>query len=668
MRRADTLPLIAAAPVLALLGWWAFAGGGYAPTVWYPGALALLGLMVVLTMSGALSLPRRRPLAIALAALSAYTAWSYLSIIWAGSPGDAVEGSHRTLLYLLAFTTMALVRWTRAALMIAVGVWIGIVTAAAVVTTLSLGGEGSLDLIIDARLSEPMGYMNADPALWTMAALPAIYLGSRRETPLIVRPLLIAAAALLIQLSVLSQSRGWLFTLPVVLGLAMLIVPGRLRAAIFALPVAAAAAFSARDLLEPYDVGGSELLSEVAVPLREALAAAASSAWAGAGIALLAAALLVAVDRFAPVPKRVRGAVRPLSAIVLAVAVLGAAAATVTLTDGHPIERLQEGWADFKDFDNGNGPGTARFSELGSTRYDFWRVSTDLWREHPLLGVGQDNFAEDYVQRRQTSREETRWAHSLQLRLLTHTGLVGLLLMLTAGVAIALAAGVHQRGRAGRPAAMLALLPGVYWLVHGSLDWLWEYPVLSTAAFALAGAAAGLGTRLSRYAGEPRPAPLTTRTRALVGVPAALLAVTVAGWLATAFLAERNLTLGRQGFSADRELGLDRFARARALNPFGAEAALLEGLAAARLGQPDRARLALREAITRSPNDWFAPFELALMPGQPDARALLRRAQVLNPREPLIPLAMRRLETANPLTQADAARFLRARVTKRFGA
>ena len=39
--------------------------------------------------------------------LAAYTALSFLSILWAGVPGDAWEGANRTLLYLLVFALFA---------------------------------------------------------------------------------------------------------------------------------------------------------------------------------------------------------------------------------------------------------------------------------------------------------------------------------------------------------------------------------------------------------------------------------------------------------------------------------------------------------------------------------------------------------------------------------
>ena len=47
------------------------------------------------------------PVRVAVLCLAAYTALSFLSILWAGVPGDAWEGANRTLLYLLVFALFA---------------------------------------------------------------------------------------------------------------------------------------------------------------------------------------------------------------------------------------------------------------------------------------------------------------------------------------------------------------------------------------------------------------------------------------------------------------------------------------------------------------------------------------------------------------------------------
>ena len=70
--------------------------------------LALLGMALALVGLRAAEIPT--PVLVALACLAAYTALSFLSILWAAVPGDAWEGADRTLLYLCVFTLFALWR------------------------------------------------------------------------------------------------------------------------------------------------------------------------------------------------------------------------------------------------------------------------------------------------------------------------------------------------------------------------------------------------------------------------------------------------------------------------------------------------------------------------------------------------------------------------------
>ncbi len=60
---------------------------------------------------------------VALGCLAAFTALSYLSILWAGAPGDAWEGANRTLLYLLVFALFAGWRQQPLTAAILLGAW-----------------------------------------------------------------------------------------------------------------------------------------------------------------------------------------------------------------------------------------------------------------------------------------------------------------------------------------------------------------------------------------------------------------------------------------------------------------------------------------------------------------------------------------------------------------
>jgi O-antigen ligase len=148
----------------------------------------------------------------------------------------------------------------------------------------------------------------------------------------------------------------------------------------------------------------------------------------------------------------------------------------------------------------------------GGNRRDFWRVAWSSFRDHPLQGVGVDNFAVDYLRERH-STEQPLYPHSVVLRLFSQTGLVGAALALGfLGVALAAAAPALRRS-GGRSAGAAAGAMVAYWLLHGAFDWFWEIPGLTAPVLAALGIAAALG--------RP-PVPAARRMRAaLVASPAA---------------------------------------------------------------------------------------------------------------------------------------------------
>src|ERR1051325_2322491 len=78
-----TLPCLGA---LVVFTWWAASEGGYPVTVWYPGGLLLLGMLAA-AVAGLRGRVARipAPVRLAIVLFAGYTAWSYLSILWADS-------------------------------------------------------------------------------------------------------------------------------------------------------------------------------------------------------------------------------------------------------------------------------------------------------------------------------------------------------------------------------------------------------------------------------------------------------------------------------------------------------------------------------------------------------------------------------------------------------
>src|SRR5271166_1487579 len=172
-----TVPALAA---LALFVVWATDQAGYPLTHWAPGGvivLALLGLAIGIVGVRAADVPL--PVRIALGCLAGYTALSFLSILWAGVPGDAWEGANRTLLYLLVFALFATWRQqplSAAALLVC---WTLALAGIALYTALHLDASASAGLaglLPGGRLVFPSGYANANAAEFLMAFWPALLL------------------------------------------------------------------------------------------------------------------------------------------------------------------------------------------------------------------------------------------------------------------------------------------------------------------------------------------------------------------------------------------------------------------------------------------------------------------------------------------------------------
>ncbi|MDW5598861.1 O-antigen ligase family protein, partial [Conexibacter stalactiti] len=500
--RTGGIVLVPTLPVVALFVYWGAHEGGYLPTTWAPSALVVLGLLVACVIGlGRDRLRLSRAAAIALAALAAYTAWSYLSIAWADSPGDALWGSDRTLLYLLLFALFALLPWRDWTAQTVLLLFAAGVGALAVVTLARLGDAAAVpEMFSDGRLTAPVGYVNGAAALFTTAALVLVALASRRELPWWLRGALLAMATAGLDAAVLSESRGWLFSLPVVALLTLLLMPGRVRLALWSLPPLAGALLALPALLDVFERSdAAATIAAERVALSDAAAHAAATALPLCFAVLVLGTLLALADRRVAVPRGVaRGADRAGAGLALAAVIAGIVIGLVA-TDGRPDRAIADYWDRSSSYQQ-SAPGTSRFGAVGSNRPDFWRVSLDAFEQHPVGGLGQDNWARFYLLHRRSS-EQPRWTHSLQLRLLAHTGIVGTLLFATFLVA-ALAAALRGRRRMAQQLAAvtaIALLPLVVWFVHGSIDWFWEIPALSGPAFAFA----GLATALAR----PRPTP-----------------------------------------------------------------------------------------------------------------------------------------------------------------
>jgi hypothetical protein len=619
--RAGALPFGLAA--VAVFLWWASDEGGYAPTAWYPGAIVFLALLVGVAISPPAPTSVGRWGARAIAFLAAFTAWSFLSILWAGVKGDAWDGANRTLLYLTVYATFALLCWRARDAAIVVGLF---ALGTAAIGAAAFAAEGT-SAFIDGRLTAPTGYANASAALFLVALWPAVTLAARPEVHWAARTVLLAAGGVLLQLAVLAQSRASMVAGTIAFLVYVLVSHERLRDLLVLLPVAAVTLVSLGPLLDVF-ASSTEAELENAVA-RQQLALAFST-----GALLAIGALVGFMDRPGRIGTRARllaGRRRTVVAVVAAggiLVALVAAAGVTSLTAGPGREGESTGAV--------SGLGSSRFGGgLETGRYDLWRVAAGAVAHHPLLGVGADNFAVDFARERRT-REEPLYPHSLILRSFSQTGLVGGALFL-GFVGAALVAALRRRRRSDALAnavASASVVSAVYWLVHGSIDWLWEIPALGASALALLGLAYGLR--------QPRPDRpfLTPRRSALALAAAGVLFAAGVGSYALPGLAALEIERAVQAWPESPDRAFSRLERARGLNPLSERPDVVAGTLAQRAGQPERARVAFQRVLERNPYEWYAHLQLALLDAadgrREQALAHLARARWLNPLEPAL--------------------------------
>lgn len=640
-------PVLLGTVLLVVLG---AAEGGIEPTVWRPFALVFLALLAVALVA----LPRPRPpraAVVAAVGLAAYAAWCFLSIAWADSQGPAVEGAGRALMYAIVFALFALwpLRGSAPAL-VAGTVGLGI-AAIGLVELLRVGAAADpTAFMFRGRVSEPVGYANANAAFWMVGLVPCLLLSVRREVPALLRGVLLGSAGLLAGLALLGQSRAWLIALPVVVLVAIAITPGRGRL-IVAIGVLGLGVLAMLDpVLAVYEASGPG--SDVAGPIDDAVRAIVFTA---VGLTLFGA-VVAAFDSVVKVSDRVARDANTVVVGLLAFSlVVGALAIGVR---ENPVDRVQEAWNELKagDPSPSASSGESRLTQdLSSNRYDFWSVAWTNFEREPLIGVGADNFQQDYQQHGDSS-EAPRYPHSLQMSVLSETGLIGALLLFGAFAAALFAAAPGLRasngwGAAGSSAGVLIF---TYLVTHGSVDWLWEFPALGGIGVAMLGVAVAARPRTGP-ADAPRPSSTVARGLAIAG---ALVAVVL---LVPPWLSEREIERSLKS-DASFEARLDRLDRAATLNPFSGRPDLAAGSIA--IYEDDLAIAAehFEAALENDPRSAYAALMSAAIESERGRQALARRfmarAVNANPNNDVTVRMARRLRRGGQLDAREVAREL----------
>jgi len=656
MARRSLLAVFALLPG-ALVVYLAFNAGGY-----FPNTQGLVTIVLLLALAGWIGFADEPfdglgPLfALAAGAFAAFAAWTLLSGAWSDSTARALLEFNRALLYLAALALFGLAirqRWQLQLLVWGLAAGIVVVSAVALTTRVLPNVWPISPNLANDRLSYPITYWNALGLLASVGVIFCLQMTTRARGPALTRILGAAAIPLLATTVYFTFSRGAILAggIGIVAYLALARPRGTLSGLVATVPATAVAVVVAyhADLLAT-----EHPTTAAAVSQGHRVAWVLGACVVGAGVVRLA---LLSLDSRLARPRRL---VAPGTALAAAGGTLAVAVA-VALALGAP------GWAS-RQYDRftSDAPvseGTPASSDLrqrltsvsSNGRLDYWGVAIDEFERSNLEGQGGGTFQIAWERHRSFPGTVVD-AHGLYPETLGELGLVGLILLATALLAILVGLAVRIRG-GGRTLHAALFAAGLAWALAAAVDWHWEMPVVTLWLFAAGGAAiAAPAGRPSRFAAPAIP------VRLAVAVPLVILAALPFQILSSQAWLDR----ADDAFARDDCAAASDDARS-SISALGSrpEPYELLGYCAIRDGRPRQAIDDMQEAIDRDPDNWNFRYGLALARAAAglDPRREVRQARDMDPLEPLVQDAVKRFATDRPRLWERRAREVARRFT-----
>lgn len=640
-------PWLAALPVVGLglipVAFGVF-HGGYFPTTWMAVGVLVSALAVILRLAAGPTVPGVRaklPIWAAIGAvfLLLFAVWNLASIGWATDKAAALQESTRVLFYLMIFLLAGLVVTSESDVRhLCTTLVIASATVAAVTVGLMIFSPSPLDYFREFKLDAPLGYSNAQATFFLIPALLGVHLSSRLSTRPWLRPLLFASAVILLETSVMTQSRGGFWALVAGVAVYFALVPDRPRALLW-WGLALLTTFLAFNALNAPQVQiRAREVEHFAQTVRGVGAAMSLSMLAS----LAVAGILVVADHRLPRPRWFANAARIISVVIVVVLAVLLVDRFPALT--HPVKSVDSAWSQFKASSSTHSD--VRILDLsGSYRYELWVVAWNAFERQPVLGLGADSYPQEWARLRPVAKD-VRQPHNLYLRLLAELGLPGLMLF-GGGVAPLLGGAFYRAAR--RSVHARALAAGIaaaacVFLVHAAAEWVWNIPATASAFFALLGALLGVGApsrdpmdpdRAEQTAGSSAgrtSAARTTRGTLLTAIAAlgALSLLLAAPQTLSLVLLERASTLAAQGHTSEARQAA---ALAHLANPLDDEPHIVAGRALGREGQVTQAEQEFARAVEINPGDWrtYLTWGDTRRDAGKDPSALYERARALNP-------------------------------------
>jgi hypothetical protein len=482
-----TLRLLTGARAILFMGPVAiafFSGGFPAEPRNWAGLVAWL-IVALVAAAGPSPMPRSRGARLAIAGIVGLAAWTLLSVLWAPLAGPAYHDAERVWLYAGALIAAAALLRNRAGLRM--------VEPAVAGGALIVVGYGLSERLAPwllhftashtafGRLEQPLTYWNAMGLVAALGLVIALRLAGDSTRRGLLRIAAAAACAPLGMGLYVTFSRGALFAYAA--GVVVLVVAAPWHSQLRSIVVGVLASVAGAIAAAPFR-GVSHLAGSYSSRVTDGTIALVLVA----AVALAAAAaqrrLLVRERSRAGTHGRLR---LPKDAPLIALGVVLMALAAFVAVGSRERNSV-----------TASAHGASRLTTLESNRYQYWKVATGAFADHPLIGLGASGFAVRWLHDRPFA-EGAHDAHSLYVETAAELGLVGLALLACLIVGTVLAARDAHRLASGLAAGPIAGL--VAWAAHAAVDWDWEMPAATLPALLLAGVLLALADLRARFSG-----------------------------------------------------------------------------------------------------------------------------------------------------------------------
>ncbi|MFL5824866.1 MAG: O-antigen ligase family protein [Solirubrobacteraceae bacterium] len=666
------LPTVIALALLAVVAYAAFAEGGVGRATDTRLELIVAGVSAVGALGwlwlGTLRLNAPRVTLAGVGLLGVFACWSGASVVWSVAPDATWIELNRVITYALVVLLGIAVgaSMTRGVELVARGFML----VAFIVTLYALGQKlvpglhvaGVFDLNRTGplpRLQDPFGYWNA-LALFIAMGTP-IALGLAADSGRGARWRLAAAAVLQLMLITIpfTYSRGGLIATAVALGVGAGLSAARLRSLLW-LGAALLSALPAILVgLLVHDLSAASLPLDTREGAGGILALVVVSCLA---VLILAGLLLIRIEARVTTSPRLP-ALRRLALAGAVALVLGVLVALALSPRGLP-GTISDLWHGFATTHVTSGYNPERLlSTVSENRWVWWREAGSAFTARPAQGWGAGSFPVVHLLYRHDTLP-VQQPHSVPLQFLAETGVIGGLLGVGAFLVLAVGAVGSVRSRLpGRERLLAAALVGsaLAYGVHCLYDWDWNIPALSLPTFLFLGVVAGARARGLDQAAAGR----VGRGLRGLGLAAATLwlcifALSVALPQLAADKASGALVAASSRSGAAVQQAESDATLASSLDPLSDAGVLAQATLALHVGQRQRARLYLQDAVARDPSDAQAWRFLAVVDGQlrrlTDGRAAGQHAIRLDPLGSFAALVLSK-QVAHAPPSGSATRF-----------